>query len=249
MEAIKNWFENSKDYYEGVTIYASLPNRKHRLLKRLNRGKSNQNMAALVAELRKYKAKPLIKKTVTPTIHLPVYPTQEQVTIEMEQKKIASESAKAAFGGIRMGDLPPELRIRFIKAQKVFHEMIELKFVLNDLPDSASESALKIQLQILELDEERDLIWKELHHWKKHRTLLDVPKDDFSDLTPVQLLRKKNNLKSSISKISKRVDEKYIALDAERDKHKQLLLEGAIRKSENLLHSHQLNLNKIDALL
>ena len=68
---------------------------------------------------------------------------------------------------VRIGDLPAELRIRYSRARNIFYEMIELKFALNDLPSEAEASALKIMLKIDDLDEERDLIWKELHHWQK----------------------------------------------------------------------------------
>ncbi|MGB5821458.1 MAG: hypothetical protein WBG90_18390, partial [Saonia sp.] len=82
-----------------------------------------------------------------------------------------------------------------------------------------------------------------------HRTLLPVPEDDFSNLSPVKLLMAKNSLKSNISKINKRIDEKYNALEKETDKHKRLILKSRIRKSEAKVHLHKLNLKKINSML
>lgn len=208
-------------------------------------------MATLVSLLRKYKNAPVKEETKKPELPspAPTAPTQEVINKEHERAQIAQESTTREFSGIRLGDLPPELRPRFLRARQVFYDMIELKFALNDLPPEAEQSALSIQLQILDLDEERDLIWKELHHWKNHRSILKAPTDDFAGLTNPQLYQKKRNLTSSISKIEKRLDEKYALLDKETNKHQQLLIENQIKRSEQTLHTHQLNIKKIDELL
>lgn len=250
MDSITAWFSGSKDYYEGVALYASLPIKKTRILKNLNRGKNNRNMSMLVSELRKYNAKPKkVTKPVQVIVEVPRHPDQDQINQEHRRTHLATESQKHEFGGIRLGDLPAELRPRFLRAQSVFYQMIELKFVLNDLPDKDADSALSIMLQIVQLDEERDTIWEELHHWKKHRTMLTVPEDDFSNLDPKALWRKKRNLEANITKISKRVDQRYSDLEAETNKHDQLLIESSIRKSENTLHQHKVNLEKIKKLI
>ncbi|MGB5818828.1 MAG: hypothetical protein WBG90_05035, partial [Saonia sp.] len=173
MDSIDNWFKGTTDYHVGVAIYASLPVKNPRTLKRLNRGKTNANMATLVAELRRFRSvrKPQKKKTV-PSIAAPVpkVPEQQAISTEMQRKQLAHESGKREFGCVLLGDLPERLRPRLILAQKTFYQMIELKFALNDLPAAAEKESLAIQVQISKLDEERDLIWKELRHWKRHRT-------------------------------------------------------------------------------
>lgn len=250
MDAIINWFNNSKDYHTGVALYAALPSKKHHVLKRLNKGKNNQNMATLVSELRKFKNTPVIKPKAK--VDIPVTPkptTQTTINIEAQRKQQGNISVQREFNNLRIGDLPAELRPNFLKAQQVFYNMIELKFALNDLPAEATDSALKIILQIEALDEERDIIWRELNHWKKHKTLLEVPVTDFSNLTPLQLDQKRRNLRSSITKIKKRVDGWYNDLSEETDKHQQKLIENQINKSEKLLFKHDMNINKINKLL
>ncbi|HEA19960.1 hypothetical protein LCGC14_1481680 [marine sediment metagenome] len=250
MDAIKAWFSGSKDYYQGVAIYASLPVKKTRILKNLNRGKNNRNMSTLVSELRKYGSMPKpVKKSEPVIVVKEAHPDQKEINTEHVRTQLATESQKQEFTGIRLGDLPAELRPRFLRAQKIFYDMIELKFALNDLPDNASDKALPIMINIFQLDEERDTIWEELHHWKKHRTLLTVPEDDFSKLDPKSLWRKKRNLEANITKISKRVDQRYSDLETETNKHDRLLIESSIRKSENTLHQHKVNLEKIKKLI
>jgi hypothetical protein len=252
MNAIENWFKNSLDYDEGVAVYASLPVKNIRILQQLNRGKNSGNMATLVYELRKLKntAPPptiTIKKAVIEIKPKP--PTQETINIEVARRQQSNESADLEYKGIMLGDLPAELRVRYSKARNIFVEMIELKFALNDLPAKAEESALKIMQQIEKYDEERDLIWEELNHWKIHKTLLPSKTDDFSVLSPIQRFKKHANTKSSISKINSRVDLLYQQLDIETDKHQQHLIESKINRSEKLLHQHKINIQQIESLL
>lgn len=251
MDAIINWFKGSKDYYEGVAIYAALPTKKPRLLKRLTKGKTNSNMATLVAELRKYKNAPKRAESKPnqepPTPAIPI--TQEIINTEVLRKHITTESAKAEYQGILIGSLPASLRQRYSKAYNLFMQMIELKFALNDLPPEANDSALKMILEIEAIDDERDLIWKELRHWQQFKTVLPTKTDDFEGLSALQLDAKRRNIKSSITKISGRIDDKYDALDKEPDKHKAKLIEDSINRSERTLHTHNINLKKIESLL
>lgn len=259
MQQIDNWFSNSKDYHEGVAIYASLPIKHPRLLQQLNQGKTNTNMATLVSELRKYNNTTLLrdtKQSVQPkkvnlkVDLLPKTTTQTTINIDAERKQQTNASITREFAGIKMGDLPPELRPKFLRAQSVFYQMIELKFALNDLLPEAQESALSIILQIEGLDEERDIIWAELHHWKAHKTLLvTTAPSDYSTKTPLQLDQQKRNLRSSITKISKRIDGWYLELANETKPHNQRLIENKINKSEKLLFKHEQHINTINKML
>lgn len=252
MDAIKQWFNGEQDYTTGVALYAMLPTKKPQVLKRLNRGKNNHNMATLVAELRKFKNapkkpdKPAKQKQAPPVVKI----TQETINTETQRRQISQDAVKREFAHIRLGDLPPELRPKFLRAQAIFYDMIELKFALNDLPPEAEASALKIMLQIEDLDEERDILWAELHHWKAHKTLLTTaPATDFTTLTAIELMKTHQNLKSSISKISKRIEGWYDALDNETNTHQQNLIENKINKSEKLLFKHEQDLNQIKKLI
>lgn len=249
MDAITAWFNSSKDYHEGVALYAAMPTKKGHVLKRLNRGKNNHNMSLLVSLLRKGKNAPPPEEEPLVVIEKPKNPTQPQISQEHERSQLAHESARREFTGVRLGDLPSELRQRYAEAHRIFYAMIELKFALNDLPKNADKEALNIIKQVMELDEKRDLIWKELNHWKKHRTLLPVPEDPFTKMTPVQIVQAKLNLKSNISKLKKRIDAKYVQLETTTDGHDKLMIESSIRKSEETLHGHEINFNRINELI
>ena len=249
MEKITDWFKNSQDYYEGVALYASLPSKNSRVLKRLNKRKNNANMSLLASELRKAKAKPVKPKVKKIVVEQPKIITQEVINKEATQKQQSNESVQQEFGGIRYGDLPAELRPRYSRARNIFMEMIELKFALNELPASDQDGALKIIIHIDKLDEERDLIWNELHHWKKHKTLLPSTEEDFSKLTELQLHKKRNNLRSSITNIGKRVEILYTNLETATELHAISQLENKINRSEQRIHEHKLNIIKIDKLI
>lgn len=249
MEAIEQWFNGESEYYQGVAIYASLPIKKLRTLKTLNKGKSRRNMSVLVSELRKYKNtyKPAISKPIV--IAKPKAPTQTIINLEAERQQQTTKMVEREFKSIMLGDLPAKLRPRYSKARNIFTEMIELKFVLNDLPAKSEASALKIQLRIDELDQERDLIWKELRHWEQFKTLLPTETNDYSGLDRYELDKKKRNIASNITKMQKRVDAWYNDLDKETNKHQQHLIENKINKAERTLHQHKINVKKIESLL
>ncbi|QQV91412.1 hypothetical protein Leef1_46 [Polaribacter phage Leef_1] len=252
MEIISNWFKNSKNYNEGVAIYAMLPTKKTRVFKTLSKGKSNRNMSLLVSELRRYKNgtdKPKLvkKKIITPLPSKPI--TQKTINVEVERTAVTQESLQQEFSMVKIGDLPAELRIRYSKARNIFYDMIELKFQLNDLPAKAEDDALKIMLEIDSLDEERDLIWKELHHWNQFKTILPSTVPDYEKMEKYDLDKTRRNLESSKSKQQKRVDQWYSDLENEPDKHQQHLIENKINKGEKEIHQKNINIKKIKSLL
>lgn len=252
MESISNWFKNSKNYNEGVAIYAMLPIKKTRIFKTLTKGKSNRNMALLVSELRKYKnsankPKAVKKEAVVSVVKKPI--TQDVINIEVARTVVKEESLQQEFSLVKIGDLPAELRIRYSKARNIFYNMIELKFQLNDLPANAEDEALKIMLEIDSLDEERDLIWKELHHWNQFKTILPSTVPDYEKMDKYNLDKTRRNLESSKSKQQKRVDQWYSDLENEPDKHQQHLIENKINKGEKVIHQKNINIKKIKSLL
>jgi len=237
MVTIQDWF-NKMDYQEGVLLYASHPLKNRRYLDKLQRGKNQRNMGLLISELRRLK-----KVNVSTPVKQSPKPKTTQSTKKQstkvntpfkaqEQKKEISTRSKLEFGGIMAGDLPPNLRPRFFKAKDIFHQLIELKFALNDLPDNAQESALAIQNQIFALDEERDLIWAELHHYKNHGTLLLTDTIDFSGLSSKEL-----------------VDGWYEELIGAKEINRKAMLEGKINNSEKKLHLKRTQIKKIKDLL
>ena len=209
-------------------------------------------MATLVSELRKANnptpipRKPTLK-TTQPTPAAPIVETVVQT--QALRRQLANTSAEVDMAWIRFGDLPPTLRVKYSKAKDVFYQMMELKFALNDLPDNAEVDALAIQIQIEELEEQRDLLWEALKYWQRHKTELPSSDKDYTTMSELQLDKEKRNIKSSITKLQQRADANYLLLDACTDSRQQQLIEDKIRRGEQRIHMHKQNLLKIDNLL
>lgn len=249
MNEISQWFID-QDYQKGVELYAQLPEAKSRILTTLKRGESDKNLATICRALRTYKqAEPVrepVKKISKPK------PVQRAPTAEviMDRNQVIEQSAGSYFKKIKYGELPPELRVRYKQLKDLFYEMCDLHFLWLDLPDEAEEEALKLQLEIFSIDEQRDTIWKELDHWDLYRTILPTKSsEDFSQLSERDLFLKKANTASSISKISKRIEGWKDKVESEPDKLKKVKLNQQINNSEKKLHQHQINLQKILELL
>lgn len=249
LNSIEQWFESGVPFEEGVALYLSLPNTKPHVVRSLNRGKNSYNKALLIKELRQIKATPPEpkKKKQTPKPNQKV--TDQTIAAEHLHNQQKQQSANKLFGQIKYAELPSELKLRFREAKDIFYNLCDLKIALNSVAPENRGEALAIQLQIEELDDQRTLIWKELEHWQKHKTLLPTETDDFSGLNSDELRTKKARIASSMSKMQKRVDGWYDDLASETDSHQQRLIENKINKAEKDLHQKDLNTKKIDELL
>lgn len=251
MKEVTDWFI-SKDYESGVQLYASLPGSNHRLIASLKRGgKNDRNIALLCKELRPYYSEelPVQVKAKIETKPTPISKPVE-VQKEQERKQIAEVSANNFLQKIRYNDLPPELRLRYRKIKDLFYDMCDIKFLLNDLPKKSEVQALKMQLSIEALDEEKQLIWKELDHWQDHKALLPTKQDtDFSKMTFKELFLMKGKITDSVYKISKRLETAKAKLEDEKDKREKRKIEQQINTSSKRLHQHQINLKEIEKLL
>ncbi|TXK73944.1 hypothetical protein [Mesonia sp. HuA40] len=251
---IENWFKN-KDYKEGVEILKSSSSAKARIISLLERGKSNRNMALLIAELRKLKkvnlpqSKAQITSATKPKkVNLPL----QDVSVQQEalRAKQKDESSSNYFKKIRYGELPPELKIRFRQLKDLFYDFCDLKYQLNDLPDELEEEALAIILKMEDLDQQRDVIWKELDHWQNFKTKLPTATDnDYSDWGPKKLYAKKASLNSSISKMNKRLKKWNEEIDLLKDKAAIKKKRQQISRTEKNLHKNKIDLQKIETLL
>jgi hypothetical protein len=250
MNEIQDWFK-TKDYNAGVKLYAGSPGCKSRILSTLQQGYSDRNFGLLISELRKLKNK-VVVKVKKPTIEKLKLAPVETVKVQeaAERTQLIQKSSESYFQRVRFGDLPAELRPRFRVLKDLFYDMQDLKFALNDLPAKAEQDALKIQLAIEALDEQKETIWKEIDHWLLYKTLLPTKtEDDFSGLSVQHLFLKKASLGSSISKIKKRLEGWREDLTKQSNKQEAIKIEQQISRSERRLHTHEINLRKIEELL
>lgn len=251
MKEVTDWFK-TKDFDAGVQLYASLPGSNTRLLASLKRsGRNDRNIALLCKELRPYYSEELPAK-VKVKIETKSAPIAKPVEVhkEQERKQIAEVSANNFLQKIRYNELPPELRVRYRKIKDLFYDMCDIKFLLNDLPKKAEIEALKMQLAIESLDDEKQLIWKELDHWQDHKAILPTKQTtDFSKMDFKELFLMKGKLTDSIYKISKRINTWKQNLEKEKDNREKRKIEQQINTSSKRLHQHQINLKEIERLL
>jgi hypothetical protein len=256
MEAITKWFEDGCDFKEGVALYKNLPETKNKVLRALSRGKSSYTKSLLIKELRKAKASPTPISTKKTTFKEVVQqakakePRTDQAVITKHRQTVTkTESLKKEYGGVKYAELPQKLRLRYRELGKLFYELCDLKFVLNDIPAKEEKQALQVQLQIEELDDQRMMIWREIDHWKKHRTVLPSEADQYNGLNSDELRTAKARLASNITRLEKRVEERYQKLFDLKDKADIRNTERAIARSEAKIHKYQLNILKINELL
>lgn len=250
MEEINEWLQDKNKSYEiGLKLYSGSPGVKNRILSTLSRGSSPKNLSTLIYELRqlknsrKLKVEPAPKKTEAKKVIIP--PVSEQ--LKAERTDLIQRSVQSQIKKIRLGDLPKELRPRFRRLSDLWYQMCELKFDFNDLPPKKEKEALQIILQIEALDQEKSMIWKEIDHWNKYKTLLPVEtNEDFSNLTPQQLYLKKVNLGNYVHKKEKRIENWKEDLRKESRKPEQVKIQEQINRTLKAIHEHELNIKKIE---
>lgn len=248
---IDEWFNSDLNYDAGLSIYRSLPNCKASSLWSLEKGKNNYNMSFLIKELRAAKNEIIIVQEKKPKELevLPPAPTDAQIDTFHENEKLKETSKKVEFGSVRYGELPVNLRVRYLEAASLFYKICDLKLELNNLFPGEVAQALDLQLLIEDLDIQRENIWTELHHWQNHKIELPTEPDPFEGKTPVELYKIRLNTKTHISKLTKRLDGYFAQLESTTDKQSLLKLERQIERSEKTLHKHKLNLDKINSLI
>lgn len=247
---ITDWLKNKhKDYDTGVKLYTESSVVKTRTLAALKRGKNPRNLSLLIKELRQLSksrkpAAPAAKKIAVKK------PEPEPNTKSHPEKEtLIQKSSQSYFKKTKYGDLPAELRPRFRRIREVWFLMCDLKFALNELPHKKEIEALEVMLKIEALDEEKEMIWKEIDHWKKHKTILPTKtEEDYSGLTGQELYLKKANLVNYINKKQKRIDKWEIEIEKMLKKENRIKIDQQINRTKKAVHRHQLDLKKIEDL-
>ena len=249
---ISEWLQSKpKDYKTGVDLYAASSAMQSRTLANLKRGQNPRNMAVLIKELRQLsKSRAYQKPKPKPVVKIEVVADPKPVQVEMERKNQIEQSANAYFQKIKYNELPAVLKVRYRQLKDLFYDMSDLKFVLNDLPAKEVNKALKIILKIEALDEQREMIWRELDHWQDHKTLLPTKtENDFTGLSQQDLFLKKANLVNYINKKSSRIKKWESELQKKSNKDERLKIGQQINRTQKAVHLHKLDLQKIEGML
>lgn len=202
---IQDWFDNKGSYADGLKLYARLPGCNRIQLRNLEK-ENTTNFIKLKYELKKAlfsSANVTIEKE---KVIAPNAPKINEKQADIKHDAIIDQSAADTFKKETMAMYPMELHSVYAERISNYYKACALKFQLNEVPEDDTESALKIILQLDDLWTRIDRAWKILDHWKDHKRIMPVKEsEDFTKLTPIQLVMKRNQLESRISKREKTV--------------------------------------------
>ena len=209
---INQWFIDGCDYDQGVALYTALPKARMNLVRLFKLKFSTVYHEKLKYELSKYKEVTVETilvatqpKKVNPQVDLPKY--KINIHIDGTQKTPPEKSQSSEYSAqpktykpLLINELPVALHPTYIKQKQEFATVCSLKIQLNALAPEQEQEALKLCIEIEELFDSIERAWKVFDHYKEHNTILEVATNDFSDLSPAQLLQRRNQLRSRFSK-------------------------------------------------
>lgn len=190
---------------------------------------SLSNEAKLRAELKKFSSLEPISKESNPAQSEPT-----RVDFPLEEKEKTD----------KITDFPLELHWVYRQKKELFLQACSLKIILNSLADNDTENALEIQQQIFNLFEKMDSLDSILDHWKTHKRILKLKTDtDFSLLSPMELLQKRNTLRSNLTSRKKTL----LKLQATNDN--SLKMKDKIIKKQEEIKEIELQIEKLNNLI
>lgn len=104
---------------------------------------------------------------------------------------------------------PIGLHTAFKKRYECWLEACSLKLRLNEVNSNDQEAALYLQIKILDCFDEFDKCQNALEHYKINKRIMLVESGkDFSELSPAELILKRNNIRTNITKRKKTINKK-----------------------------------------
>jgi hypothetical protein len=243
MESVKKWFESGQDYYEGVSIYRTLPKRNAVLVRMFLLKENRLRKEKLVTELQKLLPSDfLFKGHEIRHASVPVKTSKQAVEISV----LKSEKKKSVL----FQQLPQELRPVLLRANELFRKNCYLKSELNDLPAEAEEHAFAIQSEIVSNFKENAGCWKKIDYFLEHREL-PAPNEvgKFSKLTAPELVKRQQYLFVTVSKKKKALVENRQKLKKTVSLHDFKRLTKLISKQERSLIGYEEDLLLISKLI
>ncbi|WP_281980472.1 hypothetical protein [Tenacibaculum mesophilum] len=222
---VNEWFNNGQNYKEGILLYSSLQGAKPNLVRLFFKKQSLANEQKLAYELSKYKEEIAIEHEVVQEPTTPVNVPKTKVVIPD-----AYQSKTQFF--YRLNELPTSLHEKARLQRDLFQKAISLKLQLNELHELEETKALKLCIEIENTFDEIDAIQKILKHYVDHKVVLDIEEQNFSNLTPAQLLLRVKSKREGRSKQRARVKKLTKELGQNLSKSQRTKKEVALEKAE-----------------
>lgn len=97
-----------------------------------------------------------------------------------------------------IADYPVALHGVYRAKQEAWLRACSLKLTLNAVPMEDEVKACEIQRQLWQLFETMDNCDVMLQYWRDHKKILEPVQEDYSRLTPMELVQRRNTLRSNI---------------------------------------------------
>lgn len=176
----------------------------------------------------------------------PLTPSPKEMGNTQPSSEAPSPSERA---GERISDYPIELHGVYLQKKEVFLKACSLKMRLNYLPDNDTEKALLLQKQIFDLFEKLDTLNAVLNHWDEHKRILKMTTEvDFSHLTPMQLLQKRNTLRSNVTARKKTLAKLLLPQTPPKEGCSLRIKDKIIKKQEEIKEM-ELQIEKLNTLI
>jgi|GEM_PF-2200621 len=190
---IQEWFTTGSDYKKGVELYALVPYCNKHLLRIFNGGETHYNREKLKTELRKFIHTPITLNEI-PDYQVKTFTKHEQgIEVEIHPKPEFNKKPISFY--------PLELHPIYKKRIESFYEACTLKTQLNNLPEESEKEALELQFKIYQCWKVNDRSSLILRHYEQTKRIMPFEtKEDFSGLSPQELVNKRQKLYSRISK-------------------------------------------------
>lgn len=108
------------------------------------------------------------------------------------------EPPRASGGDDLIADYPVALHGVYRAKREAWLRACSLKLTLNAVPMEEEDKARELQRQLWQLFDAMDNYDVVLQYWRDHKKILEPQKEDYSRLTPVELVQRRNTLRSNI---------------------------------------------------
>ncbi|WP_418124257.1 hypothetical protein ACNFU2_06510 [Chryseobacterium sp. PTM-20240506] len=159
---------------------------------------------------------------------------EEKKVIPEKEISIKLDPETPKFIG-KIMQFPVELHSTYNETIDIWFKYCSLKLDLNKVERAEEKKALEIQNKIIDLFKRFDTCKKILDHYLIHKHILPTEsKNDFKDLTPLQLDQERRNLESSISRRKQTIRRMEESLPEESDPVFNRRVSSLNRKKEQL---------------
>ncbi len=209
---INDWSNSGKEYWKGVRIIEDL-RPKSIWLSILKAGETSICREILYRELAKidqeeaksYKSEPIVRKV----------PVTNPDSKPINQTRVSADEIR------RMPKKCQKAYVEIVAVTKEIAEIHDKYFLANSTEENARLGSI-----ILSLDDKRKELWEEIDYWRENKKAKPAPPKEkqLKELPKLELLQKRNNIRTSLSK-------------------------AKARKNEALARKHQADLDEIKTLL